>query len=156
MTNVLFSPIDSLQVASYIIKQCNERDIFLNVTKLQKLMYCCYGTVLAKYGERLTNEYPEAWPYGPVFPTVLRSIQFFGLLPFSNKPTPDIANIPAEIIQLINQTLESFGDFTANQLSQWSHKKDSPWYRASNNGKLLYTRLSDKDIQSYFAEKVLR
>lgn len=75
MTETKFAPIDSLQVLAYIIRRCEEMNIFINITKLQKLMYCCYGTILGKFGSRLIDEHPAAWQYGPVFPEALRAIQ---------------------------------------------------------------------------------
>ena len=51
MTEATFRPLDSLQVMAYIIQRCKQLQTpFLNTTKLQKLMYCCYGTCLAKWG----------------------------------------------------------------------------------------------------------
>ena len=87
MTMQSFRPFDSLQVMAYIIKRCKQKGIYVNITKLQKLLYCCYGVVLAKFGVRLTDERPEAWQYGPVFPETLRSIQFFGIDAFCQKGT---------------------------------------------------------------------
>ena len=67
MTDPAFRPVESLQATAYIVKRCDEKGIALNVTKLQKLMFCCYGAVLGKFGLRLIDEYPVAWQYGPVF-----------------------------------------------------------------------------------------
>ena len=39
MTNVVFRPIDSLQMMAYIIKRCRSLGIDINATKLQKLMW---------------------------------------------------------------------------------------------------------------------
>ena len=91
MTEATFRPLDSLQVMAYIIKRCHEKEITLNITKLQKLMYCCYGTVLGKFGLRLIDEYPAAWQYGPVFPEALRSVQFFHVLAFLPKISDRLA-----------------------------------------------------------------
>lgn len=152
---IQFRPVDSLQVMAYIIKRCDSKDIPLNITKLQKLMYCCYGAVLGKFGVRLTDEYPAAWQYGPVFPEALRSVQFFTIDPFKEKDTPDIDSAPAEILQLIDGALECFGKYSASELSRWTHLKGSPWYKASDGGASLYGRLSDEDVASYFREEVL-
>ena len=43
MTEENFRPLDSLQVMAYIIERSQALNININVTKLQKLMYCCYG-----------------------------------------------------------------------------------------------------------------
>lgn len=62
--------LDSLDMAAYIVKYCAMKNYFINLTKLQKLLYCCYGAVLAYSGIRLIKEHPKAWDHGPVFPRV--------------------------------------------------------------------------------------
>lgn len=44
--NTTFRPLDSLQVMAYIVDMCRKQHIEVNVTKLQKLLYCCYGVAL--------------------------------------------------------------------------------------------------------------
>ena len=53
--NTTFRPLDSLQVMAYIVDMCRKQHIEVNVTKLQKLLYCCYGVALAQLGIRLTK-----------------------------------------------------------------------------------------------------
>lgn len=60
---------NSVDVAKYIVAECNMRHLGINMTKMQKLLYIVYGSYLAVYNKRLTNEHPQAWPFGPVFPT---------------------------------------------------------------------------------------
>ena len=148
MTNETFRPLDSLQVMAYIIKRCRE---------LQKLMYCCYGVSLAMLNFRLCDESPEAWQYGPVFPRTLRELKANGIDGlFDSQSTADAEKWPAAVKAAITQTLTFFGDFTANQLSVWSHLKGSPWARASNDGKDLYGQIDDSSIRTYFTESVVR
>ena len=59
---------DSRDVAAYIAQECKRREIEYNNTKIQKLLYCSYGVMLAWKDERICEEYPRLWPYGPVFP----------------------------------------------------------------------------------------
>lgn len=155
MTEIHFAPIDSLQVLAYIIKRCDDKNIAVNITKLQKLMYCCYGTILGKFGARLIDEHPAAWQYGPVFPEALRAIQFFQVDGFRKKNTPQVDELPDAVLAVIDETLENFGKFTAKELSDWTHIKGSPWHKASNGGVLLYRTLSDQDINNYFVTHVL-
>lgn len=155
MTEAKFGPIDSLQMVAFIIKRCDAKGIDLNITKLQKLMYCCYGTVLGEFGQRLIDEFPAAWQYGPVFPEALRAVQFFQLKGFRNQATPDADDLPESVRAVIDQTLDSFGKFSAKQLSDWTHLKGSPWFKASDGGASLYHRLSDEDVRNYFKAYVL-
>lgn len=156
MTNeIVFRPVDSLQMMAYIIKRCDDLGVELNITKLQKLMYCCYGTVLGRFDQRLIDEFPAAWQYGPVFPEALRAAQFFQVSGFRDKDTPEANELPNAVRGVIDQTLVNFGKFSAKQLSDWTHIKGSPWYRASDGGMVLYGRLDDNNIKEYFRAHVL-
>lgn len=64
----------SLDVAAYIAQECDRRGYTYNNTKIQKLLYVAYGVMLAWQNERICDEYPRAWPYGPVFPKVFKFI----------------------------------------------------------------------------------
>ena len=155
MTETKFTPIDSLQVLAFIINRCEKLGIDINITKLQKLMYCCYGTVLGKFGLRLIDEHPSAWQYGPVFPEALRAIQFFRIDGFKGTNTPEANDLPSEVLSVIDETLANFGKFSAKQLSDWTHIAGSPWYKASDGGIFLYRTLSDEHIKNYFKPNVL-
>ena len=61
-------------VMAYILMYCQDNNIVANRTKAQKLLYCCYGAILAEFNERLTDEHPKAWMYGPVFPRTFNDI----------------------------------------------------------------------------------
>ena len=45
--------IDIYDFAAYIAKFCAVKNYFVNLTKLQKLMYCVYGAVLVSSDTRL-------------------------------------------------------------------------------------------------------
>ena len=156
MTNFIFRPLDSLQMMAYIIKRCRSLGIDVNATKLQKLMYCCYGVNLALLECRICDESPEAWQYGPVFPRTLIALKNNGVAGFENMiPSPSDNLIATEVKEAIDSTLRFFGQFSANQLSVWSHLKGSPWSMCSNNGKDLYGQIDDSTIRAYFKEHVI-
>ena len=60
--------IDIYDFAAYIAKLCAVKNYFVNLTKLQKLMYCVYGAVLVSSDTRIFKEHPKRYPHGPVFP----------------------------------------------------------------------------------------
>lgn len=150
-----FEPVDSMELAAHLVRECAKQDCSLNITKLTKLMYCCYGSVLGKYGRQLTDEYPECRQYGPVFPEVLKSLQFFGLEPFRKAPAPTVEALPAPVLLLVNKTAALFGRHSSDELMRWTMLRGSPWYRASDGGAVLYGRLSDEAVAAYFRQEVL-
>lgn len=155
MTDIT-APIDSLQVMAYIVQRCEALGIHMNTTKLQKLMYCCYGACLGRYNFRICDESPEAWQYGPVFPRTLKALQEKGVEYFKLIPTKDVEQaLPQNLKDLIDSTLRTFGKFAANQLVNWSHFQGSPWAVASSNGAVLREQIPDGLIKEYFEKYVL-
>lgn len=45
--------LNSVDVAAYIAKQAVIKNYYIDLTKLQKILYACYGTYLAVTGKRL-------------------------------------------------------------------------------------------------------
>lgn len=142
---------DSIQVAAYIARLCEEFGFHYNNTKIQKLLYCCYGSVLAKYGERLCEEYPKAWQYGPVFPRVFKFI-------YKKKDLLGHEAIEprADVDELLRDVIKTFGKYQAVPLSEWTHKNGSPWHTVVyelNEG--LHGIIPDDLIKAYFEQNVL-
>lgn len=143
---------DSNDVMAYILGVCDKEGISWNLTKAQKLLYCCYGAVLAAFNEKLTEENPQAWQYGPVFPRTFNGIKKHRIQPgidhgFSQNCNP--AWLP-----LINQTIKLFGKYTSSQLSTWSHRPGSPWDRATYGGTELLVQIPSEFIREYFLPMV--
>lgn len=153
---------DSVNVGKYILSLCKETGIYMNQTKLQKLMYVVYGVCLARDNDRLCEEHPKAWPFGPVFPRVQK---FFAKEKNFTEVSPSLSKTEEfkplrdnkELNNIIASVIKTFGNYTAMQLSEWSHKDGSPWVTAlnSNNGQ-WNSEISDEVIKSYFSEHVIK
>ena len=135
----------STAVMAYILSFCKTQvpPIHVSGTKAQKLLYCCYGAVLAAHDERLTNEHPRAWFYGPVFHSAFRAVK-------EEKLTVGMARqfareCPAETLQLIDSTLRTFGRYSADQLSAWVSMEDTPWAKAD-----ALASIDDREIAHFF------
>ena len=141
----------SLNVASHIVNICRDNTIVYNNTKIQKLMYCCYGSVLALHDKRLCDEYPRAWQYGPVFPRVYAYI---------NKRKDIITlcarlNADDDVLSLIDEVVNNFGKFSASALSAWTHMKGTPWDIVVNDMEAPNSIIPDDLIKKYFIENVI-
>ena len=148
---------NSVQVAYYIIASMNERGLDINMTKLQKLLYIAYGSHLAVSGERLTNEHPQAWPYGPVFPTTRNRLlkKDFGSITMSDDHIGNLRS-DAYLRSLIGVVIDGFGKNNATTLTVWSHEPDSPWdLTRRRNGFVWGDRIPDEYIQDYFNKIVV-
>lgn len=139
------------EIAQFLIGCANDRGCFMNITKLQKLLYIAYGMYLAVNGKRLTYEHPEAWPYGPVFKDVR---QKFLNCNFDNV-TVDTSifggdmELQQNIYQLVKSVLDTFGDWSASSLTEWSHQDGSPWSITVNQDS-YGSCIPDSLIASYF------
>ena len=144
---------NSVRMGEYLAAYAVQNGYFMNQTKLQKLLYIVYGAYLTQYGESLVDEQPRVWPYGPVFPRVQQKFAKVNDLAYAN-----IANAEYEPIrengklqQLIDNVLQTFGDWTAQALSEWSHKLGSPWEVAFANNNMRYNAvISAESIKEYF------
>lgn len=152
MSNLDF---DSIGVLSYIIKKCAALGLEINFTKAQKLLYCCYGAVLGRFGIRLCKEHPRAWQYGPAFPRAY-SAHRKNRVDFDRADPVTGDKCPAEVRALIDETISYFGRYTASALTNWTHSPGSPWSLCSNDGDSLYGCISDEIIKSYFQNRVLK
>lgn len=151
---------DSRDVAAYIAQKCAERDIYYNNTKIQKLLYCAYGCLLAWKNERICDEYPRAWQYGPVFPKVFKYIYKNREISSYSTRVADSCDASSDIAQTVEKVLDVFGKYPASQLSAWTHKPGSPWDKTvngygENDGAGLRGFIPDGYIRDYFRERVL-
>lgn len=149
---------DSVTVACYIAAMANGRKIGMNMTKLQKLLYIAYGTYLAVEERRLTNEHPQAWPYGPVFPAA-RNRLLKKDLSLVTLDSPEVRKIKddGEMKSLVSLVLDGFGGKNATTLAVWSHQSGSPWDRAaSREGFSWGGRIPDEFIYEYFKSILVR
>lgn len=144
---------NSIVVAKYIIAIANNKHLSINMTKVQKLLYIAYGIFLAVKGYRLTNEHPEAWPYGPVFPSTRYKLLKTDLYSISTSDS-DICSIKedSEIESLIDLVFRSFGSWSAAQLTEWSHSEGTPWQKTVSSDDFSWGhQIPDEYIKSYFS-----
>ena len=158
ITTTMDGKYDSVLMAKYIAAYLNDRKASVNITKVQKLLYIAYGTYLAIVGDRLVDEHPQAWPYGPVFPTTRNHLSKMNinLLDISNNIFSEISK-DEDVKGMMNLIYNTFGNLTALSLSEWSHKKDSPWEKTTSKiGFKWGDQIDDEFIKEYFTEILIR
>lgn len=138
-------PYSSQAVANYFIDLGRRDSKPLSPLKLQKLVYFAHGWYLALTGEPLLNEQIEAWQYGPVVPSLFWDFREFGSESIDRPATTiEVGNgdflvevktprIEDEVgdhepaKSILNRVWDSYGQFTAVQLSNMTHKSGTPW-----------------------------
>lgn len=147
---------NSVDVAMYIVAYANDRRFGINMTKLQKLLYISYGIFLAVKSYRLTNEHPQAWPYGPVFPTTRNKLLHvdFDSIRISDKRFDGLKK-DGEFMSLIALVFQSFGTWTAASLTEWSHRDGTPWSQTVDMKSFKWGDvISDGFIYPFFKAKL--
>ena len=140
-------------LAEYLAAIANERRLSINMTKLQKLLYIVYGAYLRIYEERLLNEHPQAWPYGPVFPSTRNHLLKKDLYDIELSSIDEQLKADDRLNRVIDFVLAKFGTWNAGQLSVWSHSSGSPWDKTTNvKGFRWGDVIPDTFILSYFTE----
>ena len=126
---------DSIDVAAYVTKECAQKNFFVNLTKIQKLVFCVYGAVLATSGERICKDHPKAWPHGPVFPRIYKYTKRHadGIVEALMSHEENLTSILNERQKkIIDTTLNFFGRYNAGTLVNWTHDEDGPWFKSTN------------------------
>lgn len=131
--------------------------IFVTQMKLQKLVYFAHGYHLAIYGEPLLKDNIQAWQFGPVVPKIYQEYKLYGSRPITDTDllmTGDskqysLAQLNRDAISTIDYTWEALKHVSAAQLSNWTHKEESPWFKYYSPGSFDVV-IPDEDIQDYF------
>ncbi|MCK5385385.1 MAG: SocA family protein [Alphaproteobacteria bacterium] len=147
-------------VANNILWLARKENIEITPMKLIKLVYFVYGWCLALTDRKLFDDRIEAWPYGPVIPSLYNEFKRFGSSPIDtfamdariNDKTHEIGKPEftvvdkndQEVHSIINAVWDPYKNYTAFRLSNITHKEGSPWSIA--NGKGSHEKLDDKDI----------
>ena len=143
-TGTLLGEVDSVDFAIYLNKKAKELGKSVNVTKIQKWLYICYGLYLAQHNKQLLTERPKAWEFGPAFPRVHNK---------QKKNNDSLDNLSMSVCEdslekydeIINAVLEHFGDWTASGLVEWTHGKGNAWDKKFNNDE-KYASMDNHDI----------
>lgn len=150
--------LDSIDIASFIVKHCAVSNYFINLTKLQKILYCCYGVMLAAFDERICTEHPKAWPHGPVFPRVynVTSKNRDGFVQYLLEYKDQCSSLLSDDERsLLKKVIDAYAKYPAGKLVEWTHLPDSPWsYTVKNTG--MHSSLDDSVIKSYFEKRLIK
>jgi uncharacterized phage-associated protein len=129
--------------------------------KLQKMLYYVYAWGLVFLNEsaddisqKVFDANFEAWVHGPVIRDVYNKYSVFGRNPIDVEF--DTPAIDEETTDLLQQIMNIYGKFTANELERLTHS-EIPWKNARKDLKPLdsgKTLITDKDMFNYYASLV--
>lgn len=148
-------------VANALIRKALEQGEKLSHLKLQKLVFFAHGWHLATTGQPLIEDKVQAWPYGPVIPSLYHELKHFGSRGIeSYLQEPDlktgqlVALFPSPADQhawyLIDYVWRRYGPIGAIDLSNMTHQQGSPWWAAREEGD---TTIPQERIRDYFVRE---
>lgn len=137
-------------VANYFLARAERDGRAIDPMQLQKLVYYAHGWHLAITGQPLIKEAVEAWPYGPVIPSLFHDFKQWGSGPIrtpaagprvrlssifvsphvtlDQEATDDAALQTAK--NIIDRVWEVYGHYSGVRLSELTHRPGSPWFQA--------------------------
>jgi uncharacterized phage-associated protein len=166
-------------VANYFLDLAEKEGKKLTPMQLQKLVYFAHGWYLALTEKPLVDEHPEAWPYGPVFPSLYHAFKEYGGGPIQGRAleysldvnpatgrrtifratTPSLDDDPVPESReysksVVKRVWDVYGSWTGLQLSQLSHLSDGPWEATRRaNPDRKGSDIADDQIREYFLKK---
>lgn len=126
-----------LDVAKYILSKVRCTHL-----KLEKLVYLCYADYLCRYDKKLFIDKIYAYKYGPVIETVYEKYKVYGYNEIRNDDkdisATNILELPSKSrilfaedgirkIGSIDKALDLYGNLTASELVDITHRKNTPW-----------------------------
>lgn len=126
--------------------------------KLNKLLYYAYGINLVLNDDEKVDESPEAWDYGPVFPSVYQAFK-----KYVNQPIEGVHKIPfhadilkndSKIYEIISATYRKYGSLGEFDLVDRTHADGTPWADTYVPG-IKNLTINDGIIKDYFIEHVV-
>ena len=144
--------------------QAAKRDIQLTPFQIIKLVFIAHGRHLAATNNPLIGDRIEAWKHGPVVPVLYHELSIYKDSPvttlrYCNTPVDSNTRdaffdqvLPKDMRNLVNGTLEDYGDWTVHELYQLCHEEGSPW-------KTCYTdeygvEIPDTVIREYYKSEM--
>ena len=140
-----FNTSTAMKIAEYIITVSYENGTPVSNLKLQKMLYFVQGEALKEHGEIAFQDTIEVWNYGPVVRIVYERYRHYGASPICKQyPTPAIIG---EIKSVIDKIICRYGDQSAWDLVQETHRAGTPWRVAFDNKQQT---ISVRTMRDYF------
>lgn len=124
---------DPRAIANEIIGMMSAEGKSVTLMQIIKLVYLADGWSMALNGKPLSKLSPQAWQYGPVFPTVYNAFKRFGSSKINEFARDSVTGVEISErfseseLALIKQVVDSYGKYHAFRLSEMMHQPGTPW-----------------------------
>lgn len=138
-----------------------------------KLTYISHGYNLAIFNKPLISHQVEAWKYGPVIPSLYHTLKRFGgndidglqfidrtnetSSMFLKEEYKELLDSGSETLELLEVTWNLYKNLSGSQLSNLTHKPNTPWDKTWNVNKghtFSGAQISNDSIKSHYRDKL--
>lgn len=130
--------INPSDIAKYFLYRSMQDGELVSPLKMQKLVYYAYSWTLVKNNKKLFEEKIEAWPSGPVVPSLYRELKNYGSAPIDEnffgvksekELEPIFSKFPKDVKATLDQVYDNYMTKTAFELVTLTHS-EKPWREA--------------------------
>ena len=159
-------------IANAMLDVAREHGASVTPLKLQKLVYIAHGWSLGLTGEPLVmDQVPEAWQYGPVFPSLYHEFKEFGKDPITSKATdfnigsefsfdvvePFVPENDTYTWALLRKIWDQYGKYGGVALSELTHRAGTPWEQVwSKSGGVKNAVIPQDVVKRHYEELRVR
>ena len=141
------------KLCNWFIQQANAKGLILTPVKLNHLVILADWWHLHRTGAFLINERVEAWPSGPVLPSIYH--EYKDQPPYSSIEHPSRRQPPLEeetdIIPFLEHIWNVYGKYTAQQLGRINTGPSSPWKQSQGRHEQAHRQqITEEHVQAYF------
>lgn len=150
---MFWKPLSATDVAAYVISYLAKTKRRIDHLKLQKILYYLQGHFAAAFhGYPLFSDGIEAWPYGPVVPSVYRIYCANGSLLIQSRGEYTLS-VDSSVLAIIHRVIEDKVVLSDSQLVA-ATKAEAPWKLHAKEALAgLKPAIRFSDIVSFFAER---
>lgn len=144
---------DSLTFAKALVHMAQMEDRGLNMSQIQAILYIAYGVWMVEHDERLFEEHPQAWQYGPVFPRVYSKLKK-GMTDTQVQYLKLKEDSP-ERLSFLERCFRRYAWTSACDLAAPHKAKGTPWSQTrKENPESPTARIPDSLVKEWFTERV--
>lgn len=153
--------LKGIDIAKYILSK-----VTCTHLKLEKLVYLCFADYLCETGKNLFTDKIYAFKYGPVVDSVYEEYKKYGYkaiddeilkVEFQEMPTKSrilFAKDSTDRIMSVDKTLRQYGELTANELVDLTHREKTPWSKTYKKF-IPYLIIRNETIKEYHKNEVI-
>jgi len=160
---------NAMAISNEFISRSLRDGISVTQMKLQKLVFLANGWNWVVNSERLIEDTPYAWKFGPVYPALYEHAKLFGKKPITRVLTSDDDNklaffgviesnaAPFKTVltdretAVLDQVWSKYGELDAYTLSDLTHAEGTPWSQAYY-GQGKRSVISQKSIAAHYED----